>query len=505
MEKGTSKIMILPLKPMRLQCATVKLPYGLGEMPHLFRSLSSFDPVVFLESREGTEKYARYGIAAARPLLVIEGRGPHFSIRDRDGKGADITVEDPLEILKSLEPHVFLPPALENFRLAAGWIGSIGYEACGLFEEIPRAARDDLGLPDTVFYLPSILVLKDAAKKSLVLVCLGKSCSAAENLCREVSAQLGKTPPQEPPGPEGIMRYARCSFPEDDFLEAVREAKRLIHEGEMIQVVLSRRWEVTPAPEPEVVYGALAALNPSPYHFFLRMKGGALLGASPELLVRRESGILTVRPIAGTRPRGKTPAKDLAFEEEMLADPKENAEHIMLVDLGRNDLGKVSRPGSVEVTRRMAVERYSHVMHLVSEVRSRMAEGCDSYDVVRSCFPAGTVSGAPKIRAMKSIAEMEPVVRGPYAGGVGFFDVRGSMDFCITIRSVFFSGNRAFVQAGAGIVADSVPERERDEIDAKATAMFRAFGKVQFQEGEKKNRVLLTKASKFSESSAGKR
>ena len=250
----------------------------------------------------------------------------------------------------------------------------------------------------------------------------------------------------------------------------------------MIQVVLSRRWEITPAPEPEVVYDALAALNPSPYHFFLRMRKGALLGASPELLVRREMEVLTVRPIAGTRPRGKTPEKDLALENEMLADPKENAEHIMLVDLGRNDLGRVSRPGSVEVTRRLGVERYSHVMHLVSEVRSRMAEAFDSYDVVRSCFPAGTVSGAPKIRAMRAIAEMEPVQRGPYAGGVGFFDVRGNMDFCITIRSVFFSGKRAFVQSGAGIVADSVPERERDEIASKAAAMFRAFGNVEFDE-----------------------
>jgi anthranilate synthase component 1 len=280
---------------------------------------------------------------------------------------------------------------------------------------------------------------------------------------------------------DGTERSSTSSFSEGDFLKAVKESKRLIGEGELIQVVVSRRWDVEPAPEPEAVYRALAALNPSPYHFYIRMPDGILLGASPELLVRKENDVLTVRPIAGTRRRGKDSEEDTALEKEMLADPKEKAEHVMLVDLGRNDLGRVSEPGSVEVTRRMIVERYSHVMHLVSEVRSRMASGCDSYDVLRSCFPAGTVSGAPKIRAMRAISELEPVVRGPYAGGVGYFDVRGNMDFCITIRSIFYSGGRAFVQSGAGIVADSVPERERDEIAAKAAAMFRAFGNVRFE------------------------
>jgi anthranilate synthase component 1 len=206
------------------------------------------------------------------------------------------------------------------------------------------------------------------------------------------------------------------------------------------------------------------------------------LGASPELLVRREGETLTVRPIAGTRRRGADEEQDLALELEMMSDPKERAEHTMLVDLGRNDLGRVSEAGSVEVTRRMLVERYSHVMHLVSEVRSGIESGYDSYDVLRACFPAGTVSGAPKIRAMQAIAELEPVVRGPYAGGVGYFDVRGNMDFCITIRSVFYSDGRAYIQSGAGIVADSVPERERDEIAVKAEAMFRAFGNVEMEE-----------------------
>jgi anthranilate synthase component 1 len=470
------------VEPLTLECSTVELPYELGEMPELFSALSPYNPVAFLESREGTEKYARYGIVAARPLLEVEGRGRNFSLRDLNGRITDKLVEDPLEFLKSMEPVANLPEVLGSFRFAAGWVGSLGYESCELFEGIPRAQQDDLGLPDTVFYLPSILVLKDASERRLTLVCLGEDEKSVSNLCREVSNHL-----EGSPGPLAYQvseeeRTARSSFKEEDFLAAVVEAKRLIHEGEMIQVVVSRRWEISPAPDPEAVYAALAALNPSPYHFFIRMREGVLLGASPELLVRRENGCLTVRPIAGTRPRGADPRQDLALEREMMADPKERAEHTMLVDLGRNDLGRVSRAGSVEVTRRMLVERYSHVMHLVSEVRSSISEERDSYDVVRSCFPAGTVSGAPKIRAMQAIAQMEPVVRGPYAGGVGFFDVRGSMDFCITIRSVFYSGERAFVQSGAGIVADSDPDRERDEIAAKAAAMFRAFGNVRFEE-----------------------
>jgi anthranilate synthase component 1 len=470
--------------PLNLVCAAVELPYELGEMPEVFSILSDYDPVAFLESREGTEKYARYGIVAARPLLEVEGRGRHFSLLDVEGRTTRRQVDDPLDLLKSLMPFVNLPETLGSFRFAAGWVGSLGYESCEMFEEIPRARKDDLNLPDTVFYLPSILVLKDASEKRLALVCLGEDKKSVSALCSEVSEHLVSSPKPTPARVNGERRSAKSSFPEKEFLAAVDESKRLIHEGEMIQVVVSRRWEVSPAPDPEAVYDALAALNPSPYHFFIRMRDGVLLGASPELLVRRENGYLTVRPIAGTRPRGSDTRQDQTLEQEMMEDPKERAEHIMLVDLGRNDLGRVSRPGSVEVTKRMIVERYSHVMHLVSEVRSRMAEDQDSYDVVRSCFPAGTVSGAPKIRAMQAIAQMEPVVRGPYAGGVGFFDVRGNMDFCITIRSIFYSGERAFVQSGAGIVADSVPERERDEIAAKAAAMFRAFGDVKFEEGK---------------------
>lgn len=467
---------------LSLKCAAQELPYDLGEMPQLYRAMKGYDPVAFLESREGTEKYARYGIVAARPLLTVRGKGSAYAAVDDTGREVRHECRDPLQLLRSLEPDVRVPDTLDSYRFAAGWVGSLGYETCDLFEGIPRAGHDDIGLPDTIFYLPSVVILKDASSRRLTLVCLERSASMSRRLLEEVSAHLTKHAGDDPPVLNGRERVARTSFPEKDFLLAVARSRELIHDGELIQVVLSRRWEIEDPPDPQAVYGRLSDLNPSPYHFYLDMPGGVLFGASPELLVRKAGEILTVRPIAGTRRRGSSEKEDRILEREMMEDPKERAEHTMLVDLGRNDLGRVSDPGSVQVTSRMVVERYSHVMHLVSEVRSRIDPGKDAYDVVRSCFPAGTVSGAPKIRAMQLIADLEPVVRGPYAGGVGYFDARGNMDFCITIRSIFYSGTRAYIQSGAGIVADSVPERERDEIAHKAAAMIRAFGEVSFDE-----------------------
>lgn len=468
---------------LSLSCVSMELPYDLGEMPQLFQVLKPFDSVAFLESREGTEKYARYGIVAGKPLLTVYGIGSEYSISDNSGRELHVKSTDPLDLLRSLQPDVRLSDTLTEYRYAAGWLGSLGYEVNELFEGIQKAPVDDLNLPDTFFYLPSLVILKDASAKRLTLVCMEKDETEARNLMEKVSKFLVENDPVHAPILNGQERTARTSFSEADFLSAVTKSRELIHDGELIQVVVSRRWEIDEAPEPEAVYSALSDLNPSPYHFYLNMPEGVLFGASPELLVRKENEVLTVRPIAGTRPRGSSEESDAAYEKEMMEDPKERAEHTMLVDLGRNDLGRVSEPGSVEVTRRMIVERYSHVMHLVSEVRSRIAPGQDAFDVVRSCFPAGTVSGAPKIRAMQIIADLEPVVRGPYAGGVGYFDVRGNMDFCITIRSVFYAGSRAYIQSGAGIVADSVPERERDEIAHKAAAMVKAFGNVKFEEG----------------------
>lgn len=468
---------------LSLRCAFRDLPYELGEMPEIDAALAPMNPIGFLESREGTEKWARYGITAARPIMQLSGRGEKFTLKGPDGSIVEGDAKDPLELLRSIEPAGTVPELVDGFRYAGGWIGSLGYETSGLFDGIVPARSDDINLPDYAFFLPSVLVLKDAVARRLTLVAWEvKGSTPAETILDEAEECLRGAGDRVHLENDGRTRESSTTFDEKDFLQAVVDSKKLIHDGELIQVVVSRRWEVVPSPPPEVVYGALSQLNPSPYHFYLRLPGGVLLGASPELLVRRDADYLTVRPIAGTRRRGKNEAQDQENAADMLADPKECAEHIMLVDLGRNDLGRVSAPGTVKVSRRMEVEYYSHVMHLVSEVQSMIAAGADSYDVLRASFPAGTVSGAPKIRAMQAISELEPVVRGPYAGGVGYFDFRGNMDFCITIRSVFYSGDRAFVQAGAGIVADSVPEKESDEIEAKATAMLKAFGS--FRGGE---------------------
>jgi anthranilate synthase component 1 len=481
---------------LALTSAVRELPYELGEMPQVYEALAPLGGIGFLESREGTERFARYGMAAARPLLTLTGRGDRYILDGPKGQLDSGVVRDPLMLLRFLAPACAVHPDLHSYRYAGGFLGMIGYETSGMFERIPRAAMDDLGLPDYCFALPSVLVLKDAVRRRLTLVAYApkvapKGTNKVERdpraLLDEAGSLLAGLPPA-PSAPEVPVpvpgRHAVSSFPEEGFLAAVRSARAMIADGEMIQVVLSRRWEVTSPPAPAQVYRALAALNPSPYHFYLDLPGGKLLGASPELLVRREGEYLTVRPIAGTRRRGRKrgapdsidETEDALLEKELLADPKERSEHTMLVDLGRNDLGRVSLPGSVGVTRRMGVDRYSHVMHLVSEVQSRLSPGKDAFDALRASFPAGTVSGAPKIRAMQAIAQLEPVVRGPYAGGVGYFDLRGDMDFCIVIRSVFYSGGRAFFQSGAGIVADSVPEREKEEVDAKARAMLRAFG-----------------------------
>jgi len=265
------------------------------------------------------------------------------------------------------------------------------------------------------------------------------------------------------------------TFDRDAFEAAVRRCKTYVEAGDVIQVVLSQRLATRTPADPFDAYRALRIVNPSPYMYYLRLGDLRIAGTSPEVLVRLEDGCVDVRPIAGTRRRGRTPAEDRALETELLGDAKERAEHIMLVDLGRNDVGRVARPGSVEVTELMAVERYSHVMHLVSQVRGRLAEGFDAFDVFRACFPAGTVTGAPKVRAMEIVEELEPVRRGPYAGAVGYFSFSGNMDTCITIRTVVFSEGTAYVQAGAGIVADSDPAREYQETLNKAEAMLHAI------------------------------
>jgi anthranilate synthase component 1 len=351
-------------------------------------------------------------------------------------------------------------------------------------EKLPDR-HEPLDLPDSSFMVPRTVLIHDSFKQKLLIVnCveLGQDddhTARYQKACRqidELAARL-KEPLQYEflESPAGSPEHAFSSnMDKESFKDMVETAKEYILAGDIIQVVLSQRFHAKTKLSPFALYRALRHINPSPYLFYLKLGNVIQIGSSPEILVRLENREIELRPIAGTRPRGMTEAEDIVLEEELLADPKERAEHLMLVDLGRNDAGRVAKPGSVEVRDLLVIERYSHVMHIVSGVHGELAEGRDQFDVMSACFPAGTVSGAPKIRAMEIIEELEPERRGPYAGAVGYFGFSGNMDFCITIRTFIMRGNDLWIQAGAGIVADSEPDREFEETLNKARGLRRA-------------------------------
>ncbi len=443
------------------------------------------DDHFLLESVEGGEKWARYSFIGFDPYIrfrvdrktVTIARGEETEVR---------TVEsDPLRELEGVLSGIRYVPAEGLPRLSGGAVGFIGYDYVRNIERIPDTHPEE-GTPDALFLFPSRLVIFDNVKHTIRIVVHGQVTSArpaSEEYLRcvraieEVKAVL-RGPLQWTEIPEGGDDGVPPSFevPRETFLSAVRKAKEYIRDGEIIQAVLSNRSRVRTGRSPAEVYRVLRSQNPSPYMFLLRFGGIALVGSSPEILVRLEGDLVQLRPIAGTRPRGATAEEDRRLEAELLSDPKELAEHVMLVDLGRNDVGRVSQFGTVRVDEQMVVERYSHVMHIVSNVVGKLRGGMTAFDVLRASFPAGTVTGAPKVRAMEIIEELEPFRRGIYAGSVGYFDLQGSMDFCITIRTIVMRGNEAMIQAGAGIVADSDPEKEWEEIHSKARILFRAAG-----------------------------
>ncbi len=365
-----------------------------------------------------------------------------------------------------------------------GAVGYLGYETVRRLEELPSPESDPLSLPEAVFMLIDAFLVFDHAKNRIKIVSLARpegdeAYRRATARIEELAARLKK--PLEPPHPTPPQRRSGgttetlSNLTRAEFEANVAKARQYIIEGEAIQIVLSQRLSKRTTAPPLDIYKALRGINPSPYMFFLDFKGFQVIGSSPEILVRAIDGRVTTRPLAGTRPRGKTPAEDKRLEEELRADEKERAEHIMLVDLGRNDIGRVSLPGTVEVSELMDVERYSHVMHLVTNVEGKLRPELTPIDALAACFPAGTVSGAPKIRAMEVIAELEPDKRGPYAGCVGYFSFSGAMDTAITIRTIVFIDGTAHVQAGAGIVYDSVPSREYEETMSKARALLKAI------------------------------
>jgi anthranilate synthase component 1 len=429
----------------------------------------------------------RYSFLGSFPILVLRAKGAQLEVLRGEGSEVLTDVHDPLTALKQILDgyRMVLVPGLPRFT--GGMVGYLAYDVVRHMERLPSLAKDDLDLPDALFLLTDTLLIFDNVTHRITVVSNAtvgdETPSGVERAYREAQQKIDaiiaalRRPMGAPIGSVARTQplHVESTFTREGFCEQVARAKEYVHAGDVIQAVVSQRLTVRTGADPFDVYRALRIVNPSPYMYYLRLGDTRVVGSSPEILVRLEEGRIDLRPIAGTRPRGATEEEDRQLAEELLADPKERAEHIMLVDLGRNDVGKVAQVGSVEVSDLMVVERYSHVMHIVSHVSGTLEAGRDAFDVLRACFPAGTVTGAPKVRAMEIIEELEPTRRGPYAGAVGYVSFSGNLDTCITIRTILFARGAATIQAGAGIVADSDPEREYQETMNKARGMLRAI------------------------------
>ncbi len=457
----------------------------------VYERLAAKEPYAFLlESVEGGERFGRYSFVGRKPHAVFQCKEGQITYRVGT-KTYKHTAQNPLQELKALFAEFRSPelPGLPRF-----WGGAVGYwdyDTVRFFERLPRDKPDLLKLPTGAFQLSGELVILDRFAQTAQVISnihIGKSQKTPAALMRlykqaqkSIERQMAdlKRPPAKPRRlKKSAGALLRPTVTEAQYANAVRKAQDYIRAGDIIQVVLSQRWSVEGTQNPFSVYRALRLVNPSPYMYLLHFPEVDIVGSSPELLVRKEQTHAQTRPIAGTRPRGRTPEEDEALAKELLSDPKERAEHLMLVDLGRNDLGRVCKPGSVRVPELMKIENYSHVMHIVSSVTGELTPKANVFDLFQACFPAGTVSGAPKIRAMEIIDELEPFKRGPYAGAVGYFSFSGNMDMAITIRTLVFVKGKAYLQAGAGIVAESVPAREFKECEHKAAAMLAALKKA---------------------------
>ncbi len=450
-----------------------------------FAKINHGPSAYLLESIEGGEKWARYSfLGSGSPVVVYEDRGDLLVVQGRRKKripSRGNPLERLREMMESYRPVTMpdLPP------FVGGAVGYLSYDMVRTFEDLAARQKDSLNLPDFAFLLTDTMLIFDNVAQKIKVVATAyvtakgaRGIKAAyrsateriERMIMRLRRPLRRTRPHRRRKPVTFT----ANMSKADFEKMVMRTKEYIRAGDIVQAVLSQRWETNVQASPLQLYRALRVVNPSPYMYYLRIAGVELVGSSPETLVRCENGVISVRPIAGTRRRGVNLDEDQQMERRLLADEKERAEHVMLVDLGRNDVGRVAKPGSVTVDSLMHVERYSHVMHIVSNVTGQLDTSKTAYDVLRACFPAGTVSGAPKIRAMQIIDELEPTRRGPYAGAVGYFSFSGNMDMCINIRTVVVNKHQAFIQAGAGIVADSNPEHEYEETCNKARAMMKA-------------------------------
>ncbi len=439
-----------------------------------FAKLRKLGGAFLLESAEGGERMGRYSFIGVLPRATITCRDGMATIVE-DQKTRREGYRDPLALLRDEMRRFRRAPRAGLPRFSGGAVGYVGYEAARRFERLPLAANEVHHLPEAAFAIYDNVVAFDHLRHTLLVLAhdedggAGRAEATIERIFDALHTPLALGGARQPTKVE-----VRANGTPEEFCERVRRARDLIAAGDCIQIVVSQRFDVRPAPEPLALYRALRHVNPSPYMFCLESGGATLVGASPEPFVRVEAGEVVMHPIAGTRPRGRDEAEDAANEAELVASEKERAEHVMLVDLARNDIGRVARGGSVRVRELMRVDRFSHVMHLTSVVSGTLRRDLDALDAFRACFPAGTVSGAPKIRAMERVAELEPDQRGPYAGAVGYLGFDGTLDTCITIRTAVIADGVCRIQAGAGIVADSDPVAEEAETRAKARALLRA-------------------------------
>lgn len=449
-----------------------------------FRKIDDGRHSFLLESVEGGEKWARYSFLGTGPSTVFKVTWEHIIME----QCSNLTVlphrGDPLSFLRNIMTAYHPAGGADLPRFYGGAVGFLGYEMIDYFEKLPERKKESLCEEEAVFLLTDHLLIFDNQKHTIKVVAhttigeeedLETIYQTAVQKIEKVIEKLKNNIDQDNSSPKPGRIDLRPTVTPEEFLRSVAKAKKYIEEGDIIQVVLSRRFEANMVADEFDIYRALRFINPSPYMFFLRLQGLTLVGSSPEVLVRSTDGLLELRPIAGTRKRGRSESEDRQLAHDLLNDPKEKAEHVMLVDLGRNDLGRIARTGSVQVNELMVVERYSHVMHLVSHIQAYLEKNKDAFDVLKSTFPAGTLTGAPKIRAMEIIRELEPENRGPYGGAVGYFGFNGNLDMGITIRTIVIKGEKMYLQAGAGIVADSDPQRELEEVDNKIKGMVRAL------------------------------
>jgi anthranilate synthase component I len=434
-----------------------------------------------LESVEGGENMARYSFLGNSPSLIITSGEGKITF----GRGNNVKTfhtDDPIEEVRKYMSEFIFVPVKGLPRFSGGLVGYLGYDMVRFIEDLPDANPDSVGMPEMMLMLTDTILIFDHVDHKIKIVsnCLienddvsevyEKACRKIDRIAEKLRAPVGFSDKVPAKASDGYT----SNFTEEDFCKAVEKAKEYISSGDIIQVVLSQRIKRNTSADPFLIYRALRSVNPSPYMYYVKTGDKRIIGTSPEILVRCEEGNVTSRPIAGTRKRSEDPDRDAELERELLADPKEIAEHIMLVDLGRNDIGRVCEYSSVRTCDLMSVERYSHVMHMVSGVTGKLREDKDVFDLLRATFPAGTVTGAPKVRAMQIIDELENLRRGPYAGCLGYISFSGNMDMCITIRTIVMSGSEVNIQAGAGIVLDSVPKLEYKETLNKAMAMMKA-------------------------------